>query len=208
MIIHQSGKSFFPGIGATLVLGVVLVMSAVFSFSEPRGGGTIQDRSEQIAQIRELYAQIQDRISIAVKEAEGGSPPEFYSTEIFVNRHNGSWRASGTYSKKTVFWYTDQPEFAREEPGGELSVLAKIEIDEIVAVRAYHREYLFDQGKLVFAFIKNPSETGTTEEFRYYFSDGALIRYMEGQRIVESNPGTAALEAEVKTLQTQFLSTF
>jgi hypothetical protein len=208
MIIHQSGKSFFPAIGAILVLGTVLVMSAVFSFSEARGGDAVQDRSEQIAQIRELYAQIQDRIAIAVKEAEDGSPPEFYSTEIFVNRHNGSWRASGTYSKKTVFWYTDQPEFAGGEAGGELSVLAKIETDEIVAVRAYHREFLFDKGKLVFAFIKNPSEIGTAEEFRYYFSDGALIRYMEGQRIVETNPDTAALKAEVKTLQALFLATF
>jgi len=208
MSIHQNGKSVAPVIGATLVLGAVLAMTAVFSFSGPRGAGAVQDRDEQIARIRELYAQIQDRITLAVKEAEGGSPPEFYSTEIFVNRHNGSWRASGTYSRKTVFWYTDQPEFAHGETGGELSVLAKIEIDEIVAVRAYHREFLFDKGKLVFAFIKNPSETETAEEFRYYFSNGALIRYMEGQRLVETKPDTASIEAEVKGLQTQFLLTF
>ncbi len=208
MSIHQNGRFLVPAIGATLVLGAVLAMAAVFSFSEPPGGSAVQDRNEQIAQIRRLYSQIQDRIALAVKEAEGGSPPGFYATEIFVNRHNGSWRASGTYSKKTVFWYTDQPEFAGKEAGGELSVLAKIEIDEIVAGRAYYREFLFDRGKLVFAFLKNPGETGTAEEFRYYFSDGTLIRYMEGQRIVERKNDTAALEAEAKTLQTQFLSTF
>jgi len=208
MSIHQNGRFLVPAIGATLVLGAALAMTAVFSFSEPRSGLAVQDRNEQIAQIRELYAQVQERIARAVKEAEAGSPPEFYSTEIFVNRHNGSWRASGTYSKKTVFWYTDQPEFAGEEAGGELSVLVKIEIEEIVAVRAYYREFLFDKGKLVFAFIKNPGETGTAEEFRYYFSDGALIRYMEGQRIVERKNDTTALEAEVKTLRALFLSTF
>lgn len=208
MSIHQNRKSGVPAVGATLVLGAVLVITAVFSFSGQRSSSAVQARNERIAQIRELYARIQDRIAIAVKEAEGGRPPEFYATEIFVNRHNGSWRASGTYSRKTVFWYTDQPEFAGDEAGGELSVLTKIEIEEIVAVRTFYREFLFDKGKLVFAFLKNPTETGPAQEFRYYFSDGALIRYMEGQRIVEINPGPAALEAEVKTLQAQFLSTF
>ncbi|MHB8054026.1 MAG: hypothetical protein ACYDH3_02070 [Candidatus Aminicenantales bacterium] len=200
MTAFQSAKS--------VILGAVVVVSAVFAFAEPRSAGTVQNEKERITHIRDLYAQVQNRIAIAVKEAEAGSPPEFYATEIFVNRHNGSWRASGTYSKKTVFWYTDQPEFAGGEPGGELSVLAKIEIEEIVAVRTYHKEYLFDQGKLVFVLIINPGETGTDEEFRYYFYEGALIRYMEGQRIIETKPDTTALEAEVKRLQIQFLSTF
>jgi len=205
MNVHQKGNFLVPAAGAALVLGAMLGLTAAYSFSEQ---GAVQNQDERITRIRELYTRVQDRIAIAVKEAEGGSPPEFYSTEVFVNSRNGSWRASGTYSKKTVFWYTDQPEFAGGEPGGELSVLAKVEITEVVAARAFYREFLFDKGKLVFAFIKNPGETGGAEEFRYYFSDGALLRYMEGQRLVETKPVTAALEREVKALQALFLSTF
>lgn len=208
MIIHRNGKSIISAIAATLALSAILAISAAFSFTESRGLAIVQDRNENIIKIRALYAQVQERIALAVKEAEGGGPPEFYGTEIFVNRYNGSWRASGTYSKKTVFWYTDQPDFARDKTGGELSVLAKIEIEEIVAARTYHKEFLFDGGKLVFAFIKSPGETGTDEEFRYYFSGGAVIRYMEGQRIVETKPDTRAIEAEIKALQALFLSTF
>jgi len=163
---------------------------------------------DPIASIRATYAQIQEKIAVAVKEAEAGSPPDIYATEVFVNRHNGSWRATGTYSKKTVFWYTDQPAFAGDEPGGELSVLAKIEIEEIAGARTFYREFLFDKGRLVFAWLKEPDNAGQTGERRYYFQDGTLIRYMEGKEILASIPATTGLESEVRRLQEQFLSTF
>lgn len=167
-----------------------------------------QSSDDPVASIRALYAQVQKKIAVAVKEAEAGSPPDIYATEVFVNRYNGSWRATGTFSRKTVFWYTDQPEFAGGEPGGELSVLAKIEIEEIAGARTFYREFLFAKGRLVFAWVKDPDEAGTAAEYRYYFRDGALIRYMEGPQIKEKRPETAGLETEVRRLQEQFLATF
>ncbi len=185
-----------------ILCGVFLVTLALAQ------AATAQQQDTQLARIRALWAEVQERIALALKEAESGSPPGFYASEIVVNRHNGSWRASGTYFKKTVFWYTDHPEFAGEEPGGPASVLVKIEIQEIVAARTLYREFLFDKGQLVFAFVQSPGDTGAAEELRYYFENGNLFRYMEGQKVVATKPDIKAILAEVKELQELFLATF
>lgn len=197
-MIIRPGRRF-----AAMALGAVFFLSI-----RPAAGIAAQDPPDPIASIRALYAQVQEKIAVAVKEAEGGSPPGLYATEVFVNRHNGSWRATGTYSRKTVFWHTDQPEFAREEPGGELSVLAKIEIEEIAGARTLYLEFLFDKGRLVFAWFKEPDEAGQTGERRYYFQEGTLIRYMEGTKTIETQPETAVLETKARRLQEQFLGMF
>lgn len=198
MSIFPRHKKSVSIICAALVLGTI-------AFSGT-GGSLRQD--EPLARIRNHWAQVQERIALAIKEAESGSPSGFYASEIFINRHNGSWRASGTYSKKTVFWYTDQPEFAERESGGALSVLQKIEIQEIVGARTFYREFLFDGGKLVFAFVQSPGETGPAAEHRYYFSEGSLFRYQEGPRLVEAKTDASAVKAEAAELQKLFLATF
>jgi len=167
-----------------------------------------RQQDAQLTRIRTLWAEVQERIALALKEAESGSPAGFYASEIVINRHNGSWRAAGTYFKKTVFWYTDHPKFAGEEPGGPVSVLTKIEIQEIVAARTSYREFLFDKGQLVFAFVQSPGDSGTAEELRYYFDNGNLFRHMEGQKVVATKPDIKALLAEAKELQKLFLVTF
>ncbi len=181
------------------LVGAALFVS-LLAFSHPQ--------DDPLARIRSLWADVQERIALAVKEAEGGSPPGFYASEVVINRHNGSWRASGTYFKKTVFWYTDHPEFAGEEPGGPASVLTKVEIQEIVAAQTFYREFLFDKGKLVFAFVQSPEGSGTPAEIRFYFDNGVLFRTMEGQKVIEARPEVKAILAEARELQALFLDTF
>jgi hypothetical protein len=224
MRVRRNWTHGFVSIGLIAVLGTVVVPGmpaftlnpeneraspqANKKATPPLPAESSPSRDERITAIQKLYAQIQDRISRAFKEAEGLSPSGFYSTDILVNSRNGSWRASGNYSKKTVFWYTDQPEFAEDGAEDGISVLVKVEIDETAAVRSHHREFLFDQGRLIFAFVKTPGENGPAEERRYYFKDGLLIRHMLGQRSADTKPDTAALFAEIKSLQALFLSTF
>jgi hypothetical protein len=86
--------------------------------------------------------------------------------------------------------------------------LVKIEIQEIAAARTSYREFLLDKGKLVFYFAQNPDLPGEAGELRYYFSDGALFRYMEGQKVIAAKPDIRSIEAGLKDLQVLFLATF
>jgi len=162
----------------------------------------------RLADIRALYASVQARIAQAVKDAPAGSPSGFYSTDIVVNSHNGAWRAVGTYSRKTRYWFTDQPEFARREGNPEASVLVKVEIDEAAAIHATRKEFLFDRGQLVFVFIRSAEGGANREERRFYFDKGTAFRYLEGSKETTIPDDSAALLREATALQVSFLATF
>ena len=185
----------------------LLARSVTLLASVTCGSASPQDVDGRVAHIRALYASVQTRVAQAVEDAASGSPSGFYSTDLIVNSHNGAWRAVGTYSRKTRYWFTDQPGFARREGRPESSVLVKVEISETAAARTTRKELLFDEGRLVFAFIRGGDSGG--DEQRFYFDKGKAFRYLEGSTpaaIPEDR--AAALGREASSLQTSFLATF
>jgi len=60
----------------------------------------------------------------------------------------------------------------------------------------FEKEYLYSpKGEIVFVFEKVSSFEGNTlEEFRYYFDQKKLIRYMEGKEIIEKNYSTEVID--------------
>jgi hypothetical protein len=161
-----------------------------------------------IAAIQKLYAQTSETIRLALQAEKEGAGAGLYSTEVFVNSHHAPWRAVGNYSKRIIFWYTDQPEFARYENKAEDAVLVKIEVKETAAVRTQYSEFLFDQGQLVFYFTQEKAGDQPAEERRYYFKAGQLRRSMVGSNVVNEKPDTTVIFRQAESYKKLFLSTF
>jgi hypothetical protein len=130
-------------------------------------------QNEDVDYIRNLYKRVSEQIRLC-NESE---TCYLYQNNLNFNTLGGEWRAVGNYSKKIIFWYTDDPTHCDECGQEGMDVLKKIEIEEISGLYPYHYELLFDKGNLVFYFLRGESE------YRYYFRNSTLIRYMEGQQI-------------------------
>lgn len=121
-------------------------------------------QDDPVAAIQKLYAQTQAAIRTAWKAEKEGSGAGLYATEIAVNSHNAPWRAVGNYSKKTTFWFTDQPEFAVNDNLPPEGVLTKIDVRVEAAVRRENEEYLFDRES--WCSISTACSTGTSRPRR------------------------------------------
>lgn len=185
------------GRGAVVALGLF----ALSSFSP-----AAQAPDARLAAIREHSARVQSLIAEADKEAEGGGFSGLYCTEVALNSRNGSWRAVGNYYQKTAFWHSDQPEFAEEGRSGA-SVLIKAEVQEGAAIRTSYRDYLFKDGRLVFAYVKEKAGDGPFEERRYYYDGGKLFRVQIGQDVRAQAPD-ADIVREAAALQARFLALY
>ena len=141
------------------------------------GAAAVRAEDEAIGEIKKLYAENAAAIARARKGEAGG----LYCNELTVNSLDGSWRAVGNYLKKAVFWYSDQPEFAVASGMGAATVLAKVEVSELAAVRSLYSEFLFEGGALVFFFRSEKNSDGTASEERVYFKDGKPLLHMIGQ---------------------------
>jgi uncharacterized protein YecT (DUF1311 family) len=155
-----------------------------------------------IARIRKAYAETSAGIARAQQGGEGG----LYANELVVNSRRGSWRGSGNYAKKAVFWYADPPEFAVAEGKEGESVLAKVEVTETAAAATSYAEFLFLDGEPVFVFRRGGVD-GPGEE-RIYLQGGRVVQRLGGA------PGPAAafdpspMLREAAFWQGLFLSSF
>ena len=155
-----------------------------------------------VAGIRKAYADTAAAISRALKGEENG----LYANELVVNSHNGSWRGSGNYSKKAVFWYADLPEFATAEGKKGESVLAKVEVTETAAAITRYSEFLFAEGELVFVFRRGGSD-GPGEE-RLYLKDGKVLLRLAGAKEMQGPFEPAPVLRAAAHWQELFLMTF
>jgi len=187
-----------------------LVLSLILCVWPSRGAnpGSASLQEDEVRRIRELYTRTNEAIQSAVAK-KSGEDQTLYGNEVVTNRYDGAWRAVGNYSRREVFWYTDQPEFARYENLPEESVLVKVEIKETAAVRSVAEEYLFDTGDLAFYYRRSKAgETAPWEE-RLYFQDKKMIRRLgepTGEGFEPSDP--AQVLARAVQLQKFFLSSF
>jgi hypothetical protein len=168
------------------------------------GAVAVSAEDEAIGEIKKLYAET----AAAIARARNGEAGGLYCNELTVNSLNGSWRAVGNYLKKAVFWYSDQPEFAVASGMGAATVLAKVEVSELAAVRSLYREFLFEGGKLVFLFRSEKMSDGTAKEERIYFKDGRPLLHMRGQEKIPHAIDAKAIFGEAAYWQSLFLLIF
>jgi hypothetical protein len=159
---------------------------------------------DPLASIKKFYADTSAAIELG-RKGEGGG---LYSTEILINSHNLSWRAVGNYSKKVVFWYTDQPEFASYENKPETSVLAKVEVKTTAAVRSEYEEFFFQDGALVFTYRQSRAGEEPPSEMRYYFQNNALLKLVTGNTAATEKPDISPILKTAASYQQLFLATF
>jgi len=159
---------------------------------------------DSLAQVKKLYADTAAAIELG-RKGEGGG---LYSNEVQLNSRGLPWRAVGNYSKKIVFWYSDQPEFAAYENKSEASVLAKVEVKTTAAVRSEYEEFLFQDGALVFFFRQSQAGAEPREEERYYLHNNALLKAFKGNQAVADQPDPASILKRASAYQQLFLAMF
>jgi len=159
---------------------------------------------DPVASIKKAYAETSAAIELG-RKGEGGG---LYSNEVSINSHGLSWRAVGNYSKKVVFWYTDQPEFASYQNKPETSVLAKVEVKTTAAVRSEYEEFFFQDGALVFTYRQSRAGEEPPSEIRYYFQNNALLKLVTGNQAAAHKPDIAPVLKQAAAYQQLFLMTF
>jgi hypothetical protein len=182
-----------PFLGAALVLFMA-------------GAASAQD--ETIALIQQRYAQVREKIALALKAEKEGVGAGLYATELVTNSHNAPWRAVGNYRKTVTFWYTDQPEFAVHEDLPPAGVLVRVDVRIEAAARRENEEFLFDKGKPVFHYHRVQYGDEPAVETRFYFRDGRVIRTLAGDRSSKDDSGAAAVLRSAEVLVKIFLASF
>jgi hypothetical protein len=167
-------------------------------------------QDEAIKNIREHYNSIGKQIDACNKKTEE-VPCSLYSNLNLTNAGNNEWRGSGNYKKEVQFWYNDSPRNCDKCGKEGINVLQKVIISEQVATTIYFKEFVYQNGKLVFYYIKIHGEQ-QAEEYRYYYKNDILIKHIEsgntmnGEEAAKKYKEVILLKA--KTLQQEFLLGF
>lgn len=153
-------------------IAAFLLLSVAFSgslASQSEGQKLIIDR------IRSHYAWVNEGIDDAQREnvAEKGT---FHSNRLAINHNKNAWPGVGQYQRVTTFWYDREPSIARlqDEPLA-IGLLKVVVTSQVSAVKSY-QEYLYEQGRLVFAFLRD--EEGET---RVYYSAQKPVRLINSE---------------------------
>lgn len=145
--------------------------SACLLLAASAGATTVQD-------IRDMYYQAGADIEAEV----------LYSTVVNINSGDIPFPAVGVFEETVTFYWTAEP---WNTPA---NVLVKAVVSSRTSAVEESAEYLYDYwGGLLFCYI----EGGIDQvEHRFYFSEGRLIRFIEGDDINDSpdqSLGTNAL---------------
>ena len=120
------------------------------------------------------YAEsVNQKINLCADEDE--IPCGTYSNTLVINDQGNGWRAVGNYQKKITFWYTDQPEFAKEETGKAASALIKVEVD-IQSTYSKRDQYYYKDGELIFCYSLFSDDYVTNEESWAYFEGNKYLQ--------------------------------
>lgn len=157
-----------------------------------------------IQHIRKVYQQAKEQIAFSIKNKFEGN---LYCNTLEENVNNSSWRAVGTYNKKSQFWYNKDPSFSESLGENPKACLQMVTEKAKISDRMYYKEYLFENGQLVFIYIKYPSENLIkSEELRLYFKNEKLIKQLGKPNIYSGDIESLMVEAKLK--MKLFLATF
>lgn len=126
--------------------------------------------AQSIQEIRDMYYQTSDDIEAGI----------LYTTVVDVNSGDKPFPAVGVFGKTVTFYWTAEP---WNTPS---NVLVKAVVSSSVSAVEEWAEYLYDySGGLLFCFTSGGYDQ---VEHRFYFSEGRLVRFMDGDE-VNNSPG-------------------
>lgn len=162
---------------------------------------------DAISIIRTHYKFYTNQVSECKK---GTEDCRLYNNKLTINEDDQPWRGVGQYKKETTFWYDDSPRHCDACGENGIYTLKLVSSTTTSGLTASYQEWLFKKGKLIFYYLKNTGEYES--EFRNYYEDGVLIRYIENDRQLEGKEAVAKDSDKMKTkasnLQKSFLLGF
>lgn len=163
----------------------------------------MQAQQEKILAIRQQYAQLKQQIR---QIGTDSATPGFYADILIKNASNAPWRAIGIYADTIKLYYTDLME-AELESGDSTNALKMVCQTALYSGTKIYREWMFESGLLVFYFEKQTIDN-VNEEYRFYFSNQKLIRYMQGGQIIGYGDDTAPIFKAAESLKSWFFNSF
>lgn len=166
---------------------------------------TVSAQHDKVLEIREYYK--------AVKAHSGNAEQDsiwYYSDQIIRNTNDHQWRAIGIFHDTLTFWYSDLMEASMQENNNTNDsawALVLVTSSAQMSGITQYREWLFQDGKLVFHFDKmNGYDPESTWEYRYYFDNNKLIRTMSGGQIIQFDETPADVLNSAKEVMQTFKS--
>ena len=157
-------------------------------------------QNADIEHIRKVYYKAVDDIK---KSREEGYEGSLYCNTQETNKYGKSWRAVGNYNEKVEFWYDDDPGHHEENPA---EVLYMVIVTGESAAYGYYKEFVFENGKLIFAFEKYRNEE-EPDELRYYYKNEELIKRVVNKDELENDESKYTL-GEANNRKALFLKSF
>ena len=166
----------------------------------------VSAQHEKVLEIREYYKEVKSNISINNPD----SISYYYSDQIIRNRFDAQWRAIGIFHDTITYWYIDAMEAANMDGNTSQDsswALKLVTISSQYSTMHQYREWLFLDGELIFHFDKmNGYDEESTWEYRYYFNDNKLIRFMSGGEIIGYDDDPASIILSGEEMKTMFRS--
>ena len=163
---------------------------------------------ESISLIRAHYKQVTEQISNCSNGDEESC--SLYSNTLTLNSGDLPWRGVGDFSKEVTFWYDDRPRNCDDCGVKGINVLKMITSRQRSAASIYYEEWLFDDGVLVFYYLKTSGEEA--DEYRYYYNEEVLIKYVKNNLETEDEKAATgemkSIKIKAKNLQQSFLLSF
>ncbi len=136
------------------------------------GSCTLRAQKQLKQDIFDAYQKVNLRIERCQEE---GSPCGLYLNQIQTNPGEEPWAVVGIYQSTRDLWYQRDP--SSEE---ERFHLVKVNTSTRRSARTEKEEYLYTpEGQLQFYYFGLESGGDLLQEFRFYFSAGKLIDYLE-----------------------------
>ena len=146
-------------------------------------GQEIQKKIETIDQ----YASELDSLLEPCGKSE--EPCGWYMNTLVINEDGRGWRAVGTYREVVTFWYSDQPEFAKEEHGDEKAALVKVSI-RVSSTYELTQDIYFKDGIPVLFYREYNDEYVSGEWTKFHFDETNYINGYELKYEPLSGSGT------------------
>lgn len=128
---------------------------------------------KRIDEIKKLYAQTNEAVEIAEKEAPYS---DIFVVELSVNKTGNSYPAVGTYSNISKFYYS----YGDRESDPYPNRLMKIAVVTKRSAQITNSEFLYDAaGQLVFGYVR--TDGLEQRETRLYFAAGRLIKMLDNE---------------------------
>lgn len=160
---------------------------------------------DRVLEIRDYYK--------TVKAHSGNAEQDsiwYYSDQVVRNSNNLQWRAIGVFNDTITFWYSDLMESSMKDGNHNTDsswALVLVTSSKQMSGIMQYSEWLFKDGEFLFHYDKmNGYDAESTWEYRYYFDNGKLIRFMQGGQIISFEDDTSSILNSGKTLLAIFSS--